>query len=223
MLAEASQGEARLLARAQEILGWLSRIDERQAGLIREVVATIIGGQHLDLQRFAGANGDQPVSLPDAASLDDYTWRVAGCVGAFWTKLGFLTMSGRFSVADPEELLRKGIDYGKGLQLVNILRDLPRDLAAGRCYLPVADPADRDTLMACFGLWREHASVLVEEGLKYADALDSRRLRAASVLPALLADETLDRLRGVGWEDLQTRIKVPRSRVYVLMLRALIW
>ena len=223
MMAGAAQGEARLLARAPEILDWLSRIDERQAELIREVVATIIGGQLLDLRRFAAADADHPVALPDAAALDDYTWCVAGCVGAFWTKLGFLTMGGSFSMAEPEDLLRKGIDYGKGLQLVNILRDLPRDLAAGRCYLPVNDPSDRDALMECFGNWKDRASVLVAAGLEYADALDRRRLRAASVLPALLAEETLERLRGVSWQDLQTRIKVPRSRVYALMLRSLIW
>jgi len=33
-------------------------------------------------------------------------------------------------------LLRDGVRFGKGLQLVNILRDLPRDLRQGRCYLP---------------------------------------------------------------------------------------
>ena len=33
-----------------------------------------------------------------------------------------------------------GVRFGKGLQLVNILRDLPKDLRMGRCYLPVRDP-----------------------------------------------------------------------------------
>ena len=34
-------------------------------------------------------------------------------------------------------MLADGIRFGKGLQLVNILRDLPADLKKGRCYLPV--------------------------------------------------------------------------------------
>jgi len=223
MVTHATEGEARLLYRVPQILDWLSGIDARQAELIREVVATIIGGQLGDLKWFARASGDSPVPLPDPQALDDYTWSVAGCVGAFWTKLGFLTLGERFSTADQEELLRKGINYGKGLQLVNILRDLPRDLAAGRCYLPVSDPEDRQVLMESFRHWRNRASHFVAEGLEYADALDSRRLRAASVLPALLAEETLARLAEAKWEDLQARIKVPRSRVYALMLRALIW
>ena len=34
-----------------------------------------------------------------------------------------------------------GARFGQGLHLVNVLRDLPRDLRLGRCYLPRADLA----------------------------------------------------------------------------------
>ena len=97
--------------------------------LVREVLATIASGQTLDLERFAGASRENPVVLDDDAALEDYAWRVAGCVGAFWTKLGFLTLGDRFSKSPEPELLAQGIAYGKGLQLVNILRDLAADLA----------------------------------------------------------------------------------------------
>ena len=109
-------------------------------------------------------------------ALDDYAWRVAGCVGAFWTKLGFLTMDGRFSNAPPAGLIERGINYGKGLQLVNILRDLPADLAQGRCYLPVADPHDTVALLETHGRWVERASEWIDEGFAYAETLRSRRL-----------------------------------------------
>ena len=36
-------------------------------------------------------------------------------------------------------LLANGVRFGKGLQLVNILRDLPVDLRNGRCYLPAKE------------------------------------------------------------------------------------
>jgi len=70
------------------------------------------------------------------ADLDDYTYRVAGCVGEFWTKMcrAHVFPTRRL---DDAELLRDGVRFGKGLQLVNILRDLPRDLKQGRCYLPL--------------------------------------------------------------------------------------
>ena len=60
----------------------------------------------------------------------------------------------------------------------------------------------------------------ISEGLAYADTLRSRRLRAATVLPALIARKTLVPLRGATWESLQTRIKIPRKVVYQCVLRA---
>jgi hypothetical protein len=40
----------------------------------------------------------------------------------------------------------------------------------------------------------------------------------ATALPAMLGRETLDLLDGVGWEELERRPKVPRSRVRRLMV-----
>ncbi len=223
ILSHADAGERRLLERAGAVLGWLGRIDDGQATLVREVVATIIGGQLMDLRTFGSADAAHPIALPDTSSLDTYTWCVAGCVGAFWTKLGFLTLGSKFSNVDPERLLGKGIDYGKGLQLVNILRDLPKDLAMGRCYLPVTDPSDRAALMSSFMQWHRQAVLYVSEGKAYAETLDSRRLRAATVLPALIAEDTLDLLRSATWEALQSRVKVPRSTVYRLLVESFLF
>ena len=221
LLENVSPSERRLLERAGSVMDWLRRLQPREQELVREVVATIIGGQLMDLERFGDAAPGSPVSLPDAASLDAYTWCVAGCVGAFWTKLGYHALGARYSSADQATLLEKGIAYGKGLQLVNILRDLPEDLANGRCYLPVADPLDRETLMHEFRVWHRIASEWVGEGLAYSGALGARRLRTATVLPALIAGETLEMLQGVSWESLQHRVKVPRHHVYRMLAEAL--
>jgi farnesyl-diphosphate farnesyltransferase len=213
--------ERRLLEESGGLFSWLDRLPAGEAALVREVAGIIIGGQSLDLERFADAQRANPVALADDAALEDYAWRVAGCVGAFWTKLGFLTLGGRFSTAPAALLLEQGVAYGKGLQLVNILRDLPADLAVGRCYLPVADPGDTPSLLEAHRRWVERARVWVAEGFAYSETLLSRRLRAATVLPAMIARETLERLRDAGWDDLQTRVKVPRARVYLALARAL--
>lgn len=215
-------GELRLMERTDEVLRCLDEIPPGEAALVREVVAVIIGGQKLDLERFCDAGGEAPQVLEDDADLDDYTWRVAGCVGAFWTKLGILTMGGGFSHAPEGDLLEMGVRYGKGLQLVNILRDLPADLAAGRCYLPVDDARDIDAMMTAHARWVEVAWEWVGAGFDYAATLESRRLRAATVLPAMIARETLESLRGADWETLQTRVKVPRKRVYLALVRAFV-
>lgn len=212
--------ERRLLEAAGEVFSWLDSISEAEADLVREVLAIIISGQMLDLERFAGAGRTHPVALADDAALDDYAWRVAGCVGAFWTKLGFRTLGGRFSRATENELLEQGIAYGKGLQLVNILRDLAADLETGRCYLPVADPLDRADLLDCHARWLGRAEEWLGDGEKYARTLRVRRLRAATVLPALIARRTLEPLRGATWETLESRIKVPRRAVYQSVIRA---
>ena len=213
--------ERRLLEETDALFSWLGSLPAAQAQLVREVVAIIISGQRLDLERFATADQTQPVTLADDAMLEDYAWRVAGCVGAFWTKLGFLTLGERFSTAPAALLLERGIAFGKGLQLVNILRDLPADLAAGRCYLPVPDPHDTASLLEAHRQWGRRAWEWVGAGSAYADTLHSRRLRAATALPAMLARETLERLRNASWLDLQTRVKVPRTRVYLALARAL--
>jgi farnesyl-diphosphate farnesyltransferase len=212
--------ERALLEACAGIGAALEHLPDGEARLVREVLATIIGGQRLDLERFGHADAAHPVALADAAALEDYTWRVAGCVGAFWTKLGFLTLGGRFSRADEPGLVQRGIAYGMGLQLVNILRDLPADLAAGRCYLPLADPADRAALMAAREAWLPRADEWLGQGIDYARALRQRRLRAASGLPALLGRETLALLHGPA--AMQTRVKVPRRRVWLAMARALV-
>lgn len=211
--------ERLLLQQAGALIAALRRMPEAQARLLREVVGIIISGQCLDLERFGGADADRPQVLPDEAALDDYTWRVAGCVGEFWTRLASLTLGEGFASMPVERLVPLAIAYGKGLQLVNILRDLPKDLAEGRCYLPVDDARDRDALL------REHRKQLavarrcIGQGLEYVGHLKSRRLKLASGLPARLAGETLDLLDGIRWEALERGVKIKRRRVYLAVLQ----
>lgn len=212
--------ERLLMERSDALLRWLDQIPPEVAILIRDVVNTITSGQMLDLQRFAAASGSHPVTLENDAALEDYAWRVAGCVGVFWTKLGFLTMRDRFSTTPENQLLELGASFGKGLQLVNILRDVAADLATGRCYLPLADPHDKREWLESHLRWTERAREWVGAGFCYARTLRSRRLQAATVLPAMLAMETLDRLHSASWDDLQRRVKIPRARVYLALARA---
>lgn len=217
------EGERRLVDRLAECIGWLREIPESQAAAVRTVIATIVSGQRLDVQRFCRAYGKMAVALASDEELDDYSFRVAGCVGRFWSQIGHDAMGDRFASLEPEKMESLGIENGKGLQLVNILRDVPRDLAAGRCYLPVSDPRDLGALMQAHGEWLDRCAELVKSGFEFCEALKSRRLRAATVLPSLLAEETLKLLRGITWEELVARPKVPRRRVYQFLWRAWLW
>lgn len=213
--------EKSLLKQNHYIFRAYSHLPPVQRELVSEVVKIIADGQKLDLERFAPASAEQPVSLTTHAELDDYTWRVAGCVGVFWTKLAHQTLGSSFSTTRLSAMCQLATDYGKGLQLVNILRDLPEDLENGRCYLPVTNPTDRTALMLEFEKWRLIAITHIESGLGYARHLPSRRLRVASILPAMIARETLSMMNGTNWETLKTRIKIPRRKVHQLIFRSI--
>lgn len=203
------EGERRLLERLDEAFDLLDAMPASEQRLIREVVATITSGQRLDVQRF----GEGHARIPDREALLDYCHRVAGCVGVFWTRIGFETMEGRFSKTSEERLSQVGERFGKGLQLVNILRDLPGDLKDGRCYLPVEDPGDRDEIMEAAAEWRVTAREWMGDGEGYASELASRRVKVAVALPAMLGLETLDRLDAADWNQMVAGVKVERSVV----------
>lgn len=214
--------EKTLLERLDECFDALSRLDDLQADAVRDVVTTIVSGQRLDLVRFDEASRLLPKRLKNEDELEDYCYRVAGCVGGFWTRVGFLTLGDRFSDSDPKDLNELGVRYGMGLQLVNILRDLPEDLANGRCYLPVAHPLDPAQLIPARTEWLKHAAVWLESGRRYSSRLKLLRLRAASVLPALIGDDTVALLSQT--EALpSTKLKVPRSSVRRAIWRAIFW
>ena len=198
-----SEGEKQLLASLPAIFNLLDALPDEESELIREVVTTIISGQRLDMRRFAGADAANVVTLADAAELDDYTWRVAGSVGRFWTRLGFLTLGPRFSGMDADKLEAIGIRFGQGLQLVNILRDVSEDLLRGRGYLP----SDRAG-------WMRKARENLADGLVYADAMRLKRLHVAVALPARIGIDTLDAIVAAGPVALERRVKIPRRRVW---------
>lgn len=211
-------GERVLLLRSDEVFTEFQKIEVSQKLLIKEVLEVIISGQIIDLERFCGA-GLQV--LRNEGELEDYTWRVAGCVGAFWTKLGFSSMGARFSTAEEGELLKLGISYGKGLQLVNILRDLAEDRAQGRSYLPFKNLDDPKEFQEVYETWRRRAVDRVRDGKIYSSKMNGGRLRLASALPADIAVATLDRLKGATLQSLQVKTKVPRRDVYCMLLRGI--
>lgn len=207
-----------LLRSHLEILEAMRELESDEIVLIQEVLGIIVSGQILDMQRFGNA-GQELRALKSAEELEDYAWRVAGCVGLFWTRLGFRTMGEKFSLHPQAELERWGVEYGKGLQLVNILRDFPEDKRMGRCYLPVSHPQDDQACFVEFQKWRSIAVEKVSHGKAYTAKLHGHRLRMASGLPAAIAEETLKRLDVENLGGLEPRVKITRNRLYMLIFR----
>jgi farnesyl-diphosphate farnesyltransferase len=214
-------GETMLLCNLDRCVQWLGHLDNKDRSEIVDVLEKIIRGQTLDLERFGGS---QPiVALQSAEELEEYTYLVAGCVGEFWTRVCLNHLPG-CSTLGLADLRRLGAEYGKGLQLVNILRDFPADLREGRCYLPEPELRAAGTsptplldapakAQPVYDHWRERAAAQLEAGYDYIDSLRSARLRAACFLPWYLGLRTLRLLGRPGTLERTDKVKVSRTTV----------
>lgn len=234
--ASLTPGERCLLEGLDDVLASFEIAAPSDQALIRRVIETITSGQELDLRRFGGANEANIVALQTEVELDDYTYRVAGCVGEFWTRICRAHLLNRTSL-DDATLIELGIRFGKGLQLVNILRDLPRDLRLGRCYLPAdrlaaagllptslldlaVEAKLRPVFNACLDLAQDHLTA----GWHYTTSLPFTqiRLRLACAWPILIGVETISKLRQSPLLDPNHRVKVSRRELRQIMLGSLI-
>jgi len=213
--------EQRLIESLPDCLESLEHMENADRDEIRILLAKITEGQMLDLLRF-----DNPGEIPalrTAADLDEYTYLVAGCVGEFWTRLCFRHLR-KFASLSEDEMMALGKRYGMALQLINVLRDAGADLRAGRCYLPedelsmahltpVQILSEPERFQPIYRGWAEKAERGLDCGMQYSRAIRNRRVRAATVLPALIGARTLALLRDAGATALHRRVKVPRREV----------
>ncbi|MCU0784164.1 MAG: squalene/phytoene synthase family protein [Verrucomicrobia bacterium] len=257
---QGSPAERVLLEKVEESLAVLSGLAADDLKLVRQVLDTITSGQELDLRRFESGRAGTPlpaaelasdarragdcapdqgkiIALQSDAELDDYTYRVAGCVGEFWTKIccAHLFPTARL---DDTRLLADSVRFGKGLQLVNILRDLPADLRKRRCYLPedrlfavaglrpadLLRPANEAKFRPFYERYLNLAEAHLAAGWAYTNALPWRcvRVRLACAWPILIGAKTLARLRVANALDPQRRVKVSRAEVRGLILRSVL-
>jgi farnesyl-diphosphate farnesyltransferase len=138
---------------------------------------------------------------------------------------------------DDAQLLANGIRFGKGLQLVNILRDLPADLRKGRCYLPteklgpaglipevLLSPANEAKFLPLYHRYLDAAESHLAAGWVYTNSLPRgcMRVRLACAWPILIGLKTIERLRAANVVELQQVVKITRSEVRGIMLRSVL-
>jgi farnesyl-diphosphate farnesyltransferase len=211
--------EKELLKQLMSLVAYTRSLVTRHQVLLQEVLSKIVRGQKLDIERFEMA--DSLHALSNAEELEEYTYLVAGSVGEFWTKLCVLEWNAYSRVAE-SELERLGVEFGKGLQLVNILRDFPADVAKGRSYLPLDDPRmvekNLEIARPLFLEWRGRARHYLHSAWAYVCAVRPIRVRFACALPVLIAARTLRKLDGPA----VIGAKVSRLQVYWLMIVSLV-
>jgi len=173
---QAIPAEAGLIGRLPDLIARLEASRHREQ--LEWVWGRILSGQLFDLVRF----GESQDALT-ADELDEYTYLVAGAVGDFWTRLCAQGVPG-FSSAPLDRLADLGVRYGKGLQLVNILRDRQADAAIGRVYVPDGR----------FAAVKAEAESGLRAGLEWASLVESGRIRFACLPPARIGLRTLEKI-----------------------------
>ena len=232
--------EGELLRNVQKVIDALSVYDKGDQERMLKCLDVIVGGQVLDLQRFGIAReGGKISSLNSEDELDDYAFRVAGCVGVFWTEMSLAHII-KLPKEKEEIFFENGIRFGKALQMINILRDIPEDLRFGRCYIPghrleehaltpddLLDSNNIGTFRPLYDEYLDLTSRHLDAAVEYIRMIPERqfRLKAASMLPVLIGQITVTLLREGNILDSEEKIKVTRDEMkgyFKKLLRALI-
>ena len=228
--------ETELLQALPDLFGSLDNMPEDDRRNVQKTVDTLVRGMEFDLTTFPAPESGRIGALDTLDDLDRYTYLVAGCVGEFWTDV----MNSHDPAVrnwDRERLVDLGVRFGKALQMTNVIRDVPKDLRAGRCYVPremlesagltpealMKPAASEDARPVLAALVRRALDFYVSAG-EYIHATPRRsaRLRLAMIWPVLIGLATLDLLlRSPNWLDPDMRIRVSRPWVYGMMIRSI--
>lgn len=223
----------------------------RQVALWREEVARVFDGRepqtpqgralqplvarfHLPRSAFVALVEGVEMDLGDRryetfADLYEYCIRVASAVGLMCVEI--------FGYQDPRAR-QYAVDLGVALQLTNILRDVPGDLARGRVYIPQEDlrrfgVTEADLAREATEAGRGVQSASVRELLRHqgerardyyaraAAALprgDARRLVAARIMGAIYF-AILQRIERAHYDVFSRVIRIPRPRRALIALR----
>tara|TARA_B100000767_G_scaffold272033_1_gene298874 strand:- start:2958 stop:3974 length:1017 start_codon:yes stop_codon:yes gene_type:complete len=237
---QTNENEAELLRNVDDVVAGLEVYSKEDRRLMLECLDIIVGGQVLDLKRFGTANeGGTICALTSDEEMDDYAFRVAGSVGVFWSKMSLEHLI-TLPAEKEKDFIEKGIRFGKALQMINILRDIPEDLRFGRCYIPeesleryklkpddLMDDKNIDSFRPLYDEYLDLTNEHLNAAVDYIAMLPEKqfRLKASCMLPVLIGQRTVTLLRTGNILNSEERIKVTRDEIKSYarkLLRALI-
>lgn len=220
------QGEMELLLKFGRVLSFYGGLPGPDKELFLPLLSGVAAGMEMDIRCFPGG---KPVALAAPEDLERYCMLTGGVPGAFWGRLYRETIRrSNPSVSNlPSEKEAEGI--GAALQMTNVLKDIPADLLAGRCYLPqtdldannlrpedLLDPAALPRIRETAGKWMAWAldRFDLSEGFLLTVPKTELALRAAVIWPVYWAMETLEAAANSNLLDPADRPKIKRSRIY---------
>jgi phytoene synthase len=221
--------------RKQGLQQWRERIGGlfrgTTSGTITSALAPAIKNFHLiekdfqDIIDGMAMDAGDPICAPDAATLDLYCDRVASAVGR---------VSVRIFGDDSARAMEVSQHLGRAFQLTNILRDLSEDAARGRLYLPME-------LLAQHGITSHVPAIILRDPNLRAVCRDlaaqaethftkadqaMSACKPAAMRPAKIMRSyygaIFDRLVAEDWQDISTRVTLPKWQKLWLVLRHLV-
>jgi phytoene synthase len=184
----------------------------KRFNLPRDAFEALIDGVEMDVQ---------PRTYETFADLYEYCIRVASAVGLICLEI--------FGYRDPAAR-HYATDLGVALQLTNILRDVPEDLARGRVYIPQEDMRRfacteqdlRREAQLSGGIRSEAVKALLKHQAARArdyygraaralPAEDARSLVAAEIMGAIY-QAILDRIEMLDYDVFTAVVRIPRPR-----------
>ena len=229
--------ERELLDSLPEVIALYNVMDAADAERTRAVVLTLTSGMLFDLTNFHSEDSGRLTALQTPEQLDEYCYLVAGCVGEFWTAIS-IAHTHSLVHWDGLEMHALAVRFGKALQMTNILRDVPKDLRIGRCYLPQNEldrvglraedllntvNTDRARPILAWGIHMALDHFSAAEQYILAIPRRNLRLRLAALWPVLIGLKTLSTLAvSDDWLNPESRIKIPRRAVYGIIALSLL-
>lgn len=223
--------EQKLLENLPLCLEEFNRLPAPQKEATLEVARHVCEGMRIDLTSFPTENSGRVQAFQTDGDLENYCHLMGGAPGVFWSTL--ITQTVPLSL-HRAAFWRLGRDIGDALQIVNILRDLPRDLRIGRCYFPQTDLAPlglhpEDLLQPGASArfepvkrkWIAWGLKKLESARGYMRALPRAQLRhrAAVAWPVLWTADTLYKVyREPDLLNPAKRVKISRGVIYFTML-----
>jgi farnesyl-diphosphate farnesyltransferase len=205
---------------------------------VKKVISSWVIEMVVGMRKFAQSEGRRKFQfLKSIKDLDEYTYYVAGTVGHLLTAL-FAHFSKKITPTVKKRLEIFSESFGKGLQLVNIIRDMSKDLRRGQSYIP-------EEILAKYKLTRhtifqadnsEQAQRLFNELIEMAvDHLDNAlayiinipkeeaRIRLFCLLPLCWAMQTLKLIQLNTLALLQADgVKISRRVIKIEFLKSII-
>lgn len=160
---------------------------------VRKMISTWVVEMTMGMKKYAQSSKKRKRRfLNSMKELDEYTYYVAGTIGHLLTSL-FTFFSKKITPAVSKRLESFSESFGKGLQMVNIIRDMSADLKRGQSYIP-------DEILQKYQLNRQ--SIFEVQNRKNAELLFDELVQTA----INHLDKALAYVVNIPWEETRIRI-----------------